>query len=162
MEIQAIRADYVETASSEDGAYALIQFKLPDGQEQVLGIPTNQLPSLVHAAAAAYTLNRKLLGEEAGRKPAFKVSRFHVETDAGGYVLTLTIGGGAKLAFHFDRDGLDRMAEVAQAVTGSVVLERPRNLNLMASLRSSRYLQFRHQSSEWIRPQASRRLVVGG
>jgi hypothetical protein len=131
MEIQATRADYTETATSEDGNYAFIHFTLPEGQRHVLGMPTKQLPSLVHAAACAYTLNRKLIGENAGRIPAFVVHNCEVErhTSTDGWVLTLTIGGGAKLSFHIDRDRLDQMVETAQAAIGSLAIKIPKILN---------------------------------
>jgi hypothetical protein len=59
------------------------------------------------------------------------VSSFYLERHktSGGYVLTLTIGGGAKLSFHFDRDGLDRMVKTAQAALGSLELKISRILN---------------------------------
>jgi hypothetical protein len=132
MTLLAIRADYVETATSEDGECAFIQFKLSDNQEDhVLGIPTDQLPSLFHAAAGAYTRNWKLVGDSVSRRPAFAVKCSYLKRhpDTGGYVLTLTIGGGAELAFHFDRAGLDRMIETAQVVTGTLALKRPDVVN---------------------------------
>ena len=47
----------------------------------------------------------------------------------GGYVLTLTIGGGAELAFHLDRAGLDRLIETARVATGTLPLKRPDVVN---------------------------------
>src|SRR4051794_26026180 len=99
MEVLATRADYVGTASSEDGEHALGRFKLSGNQkDHVLAIPTDQLPNLLHAAASAYTYNRQLLGARAGPKPAFAVTWFDLETHTatGGYVLTLTIDGVAE------------------------------------------------------------------
>jgi hypothetical protein len=46
-----------------------------------------------------------------------------------GYVLTLTIDGGAEFAFHFYRAGLDSMVEAAQVLTRSVTVKRPDVVN---------------------------------